>query len=67
MIDAQNREPATAFATLGFFGIGQIFSYLGDAATLRDINTFLSTISFLVSISVGATTLIKTYKRWKKQ
>jgi hypothetical protein len=67
MIDANNREPVTAIATLGFFGIGQIFSYLGDPDTLRHINTFLSTISFLVSISVGAVTLIKTYKRWKKQ
>jgi multisubunit Na+/H+ antiporter MnhF subunit len=62
-LDNQYGEPKTAIATFAFFGIGQL---LGSTETLRDINIVLSTISFVVSISVGTVTLIKAYKRWKK-
>jgi hypothetical protein len=63
-LDSQNTEPTTALATFAFFGIGQ---FLGATESLRDINTVLSTLSFVVSICVGTVTLVKAYKRWKKQ
>lgn len=63
-LDSQNSEPTTTLATFAFFGIGQ---FLGTTESLRDINTVLSTISFVVSITVGTITLVKAYKRWKKQ
>lgn len=67
MIDSVNREPYTAAATFAFFGIGNIFHWLGQADVLHSINTVLSTVSFLVSISVGLTTLVKHYKRNKNK
>jgi hypothetical protein len=63
-LDSQNSEPTTALATFAFFGIGQ---FLGTTESLRDINTVLSTLSFVVSICVGTITLVKAYNRWKKQ
>ena len=66
MIDTNSREPHTAAATLGFFGIGKLLEFFSGPEVLHDINTVLATISFVVSITVGTTTLVKTYKRWKK-
>lgn len=57
-------EPSTAIATFAFFGLGQLFGYV---ETFRDINTVLSTISFVVSISVGVVTLVKAFQRWRKK
>lgn len=61
-----NTDPEKAVATFGFFGIGKILHWLGDAGNLSEVNTFLSTISFLISITIGVTTLVRLYKRWKK-
>lgn len=65
MIDTHNREPHTAAVTLGFFGVGQFFKLLGIENTVQDINSVLSTISFLVSITVGMITIVKTFKKWR--
>jgi hypothetical protein len=67
MIDTSNREPYTAAATFAFFGIGNIFQWLGQSDILHNLNTVLSTVSFLVSISVGVTTLVKHYRRNKNK
>lgn len=67
MIDLTNREPYAAAATFAFFGIGNIFNWISHSDVLHNLNTVLSTVSFLVSISVGVTTLVKHYKRNKRQ
>jgi hypothetical protein len=67
MIDTSNREPYTAATTFAFFGIGNIFQWLGQSDILHNLNTVLSTVSFLVSISVGVTTLVKHYRRNKNK
>lgn len=67
MIDTANREPYTAATTFAFFGIGNILKWFEQADVLHDLNTVLSTISFLVSISVGTVTLVKHYKRYKSK
>lgn len=67
MIDTSNREPYTTAATFAFFGIGNIFKWLGQSDVLHNFNTVLATISFLVSISVGITTLVKHYKRQRSK
>ena len=67
MIDTANREPFTAATTFAFFGIGNILHWFDQADVLHNINTVLSTISFLVSISVGAVTLVKHYKMFKNK
>lgn len=63
-LDNNNNEPATTFVTCAFFGIGHL---LDSVETFREINVVLATISFVVSITAGLHTLIKAYKRWKKQ
>lgn len=67
MIGDYNREPQHAVATMTFFGVGQFFKWLGVGATVQDINTVLSTISFLVSITVGMITIVKTIQKWRKK
>lgn len=67
MIDTGPREPYTAATTFAFFGIGNILQWFGQGDVLHDLNTVLSTISFVVSISVGAVTLVKHYKRYKNK
>lgn len=62
-LDSNHNEPFTAATTFAFFGIGHL---LGSVETLKEINTVLSTLSFVVSITVGMVTLTKAYKRWKK-
>ena len=54
---------ATTFA---FFGVGQLFNLLGDEIAMHNLNTFLSTLSFLVSITVGVITIVKQLRKGKK-
>lgn len=63
-IDSNQNEPITAATTFAFFGIGQL---LGSVETLKEINTVLSTLSFVVSIIVGIVTLVKAYQRWRNK
>lgn len=67
MIDAHNREPQHAVATMMFYGAGQFFKWLGVGGSVQDINTVLSTISFLVSITVGIITIVKTLQKWRQK
>jgi hypothetical protein len=67
MIEHAQREPHTAAATLAFFGVGQVFHNLGGSETFEQLNILLSTLSFLVSITVGTITIVRTVKKWKDQ
>lgn len=66
MIDQAQREPQQVATTFAFFGAGQLFSFLGDEVAMHNLNQILSTLSFLVSISVGVITIVKHLQKAKK-
>lgn len=66
MIDQAHREPHQVATTFAFFGVGQLFNFIGDEIAMHNLNTFLSTLSFLVSITVGVITIVKQLRKGKK-
>jgi hypothetical protein len=67
MIDQVQRETHTATTTFAFFGAGHFFSFLADQVAMHNVNTLLSTLSFLVSITAGIFTIVKHLQKRKQQ